>query len=349
MSHGLDKTRAGKVRMAYSDVEIPWHRMGTAMAGLQTAPEMLRAAEADFRVILTRVAAVDEEGNVIFTLDKDGKTVPLLVEDSRATVRVNVDGTHDALSTVGTRYVVQQNTDCLNRALDIVGASSGDAVVDTCGVINGGREFFASIDLGPLVIDPTGINDKMERYLLVRNGHDGKTPITYANTSVRAVCKNTVNAGIKSALRIFTARHTKNQDNAVSEAQAVLEISTEWARDFTETAEKMLKIPMPMSSRRFDSLVTELFPPKTNESSRQKKNRDDINEIIRTLYASEKNAGGFGFNGWSAYNAVVEYFDHFRDANPDDRATSSMDPTSWVSRKKEDAQAIILSMAGRYS
>lgn len=349
MSHGLDKTRAGKIRMAYSDVEIPWHRMGTPMTGLQTASEMLRAAEADFQVILTRVAAVDEDGNVIFTVDNDGRTVPLLVDDSRATVRLNRDGTHDALSTVGTRYVVQQNNDCLNRALDIVGASSGDAVVDTCGVINGGREFFASIDLGPLVIDPTGINDKMERYLLVRNGHDGKTPITYANTSVRAVCKNTVNAGMKSALRIFTARHTKNQDNAVNEAQAVLEISTEWARDFTETAEKMLKIPMPMSSRRFDSFVTELFPEKSNESARQKKNRETINEIVRTLYASEKNAGGFGFNGWSAYNAVVEYFDHFRDASPDDRATSSMDPTSWVSRKKEDAQAIILSMAGRYS
>lgn len=349
MSHGLDKTRAGKIRMAYSDVEIPWHRMGKPMAGLQTAQDMLRAAEADFEVILTRVAAVDHDGNVIFALDVNGDPIPLLIDDSRATIRLNSDGTHDALSTVGTRYVVQQNTDCLNRALDIVGASSGDAVVDTCGVINGGREFFASIDLGPLVIDPTGINDKMERYLLVRNGHDGKTPITYANTSVRAVCKNTVNAGIKSALRIFTARHTKNQENVVSEAQAVLEISTEWAQDFTETAEKMLRIPMPMSSRRFDSFISELFPAKQNETARQKKNRENVNEIIRVLYSSEKNAGGFGFNGWSAYNAAVEYFDHFRDATPDDRATSSMDPTSWVSKKKEDAQDIILSMAGRYS
>ncbi len=58
--------------------------------------------------------------------------------------------------------------------------------------------------------------------MLVRNGHDGKTPITYANTSIRAVCKNTVNAGMRSALRVFTARHTRNQDNAIEHAQEVL-------------------------------------------------------------------------------------------------------------------------------
>lgn len=349
MSHGLDKNRAGKVRMAYADVEIPWHRMGTPMRGLRTAAEMLRAADADFKVILTNVVALDEYGNIIFSPDTDGVIKPLVVNDSRATVRVNNDGTFDALSTVGTRYVVQQNSDCLNRALDIVGASSGDAVVDTCGVLNGGREFFASIDLGQLIIDPAGVSDKIERYLLVRNGHDGKTPITYANTSIRAVCKNTVTAGIKSSLRVFTARHTKNQDNVVSEAQVVLNISTEWAKDFTETAEKMLRINMPLASRRFDSLINEVFPAKSGESDRQRKNREEINEIIRSLYMSEKNAAGYGFNGWSAYNAIVEYFDHFRDAAPEDRAVSSMDPTSWVSRKKEDAQNIILAMAGRYS
>ena len=152
MSHGLDSTKSGKVRMAYADHEVPWHRLGTPMKGLQKAEAMLEAADADFVVAIAGVAAVDMDGKVI--LDPSGN--PLMVEDSRATVRINKDGTYDALSTVGTRFVVQQNIDCLNRALDIVGAS-GEAVVDTCGVINGGREFFASIDLGGLIIDPTEI------------------------------------------------------------------------------------------------------------------------------------------------------------------------------------------------
>jgi len=281
------------------------------MKGLQTAEAMLEAADADFHVAIAGVAAVDVDGQVI--LDLDGK--PLMVEDSRATVRINKDGTYDALSTVGTRYVVQQNLDCLNRALDIVN-SRGDAIVDTCGVLKGGREFFASIDLGGLIIDPTGVNDKIERFLLVRNGHDGKTPITYANTSVRAVCKNTVMVGMKSALRVFTARHTRNQDAAISEAKSVLELSTEWAEEFQRTAELMLSINIPDRSHSLDKIINTVFPTQKGETDRQKTNREEIISVVRGLYPSAKNAGGFGYNGWAVYNTVAEYFDHYRDAKP---------------------------------
>ena len=339
MAHELDSTRAGKIRMAYADHEVPWHRLGTPMKGLQTAEAMLEAADADFHVAIAGVAAVDVDGQVI--LDLDGK--PLMVEDSRATVRINKDGTYDALSTVGTRYVVQQNLDCLNRALDIVN-SRGDAIVDTCGVLKGGREFFASIDLGGLIIDPTGVNDKIERFLLVRNGHDGKTPITYANTSIRAVCKNTVMVGMKSALRVFTARHTRNQDAAISEAKSVLELSTEWAEEFQRTAELMLSINIPDRSHSLDKIINTVFPTQKGETDRQKTNREEIISVIRGLYPSAKNAGGFGYNGWAVYNTVAEYFDHYRDAKPTERAMSSMDPNSWVTKKKHETQSAILSL-----
>jgi phage/plasmid-like protein (TIGR03299 family) len=339
MSHDLDSTKAGKIRMAYADHEVPWHRLGTPMKGLQTAEAMLEAADADFHVAIAGVAAVDVDGQVI--LAPDGK--PLMVEDSRATVRINKDGTYDALSTVGTRYVVQQNLDCINRALDIVN-SRGEAIVDTCGVLKGGREFFASIDLGGLIIDPTGVNDKIERFLLVRNGHDGKTPITYANTSVRAVCKNTVMAGMKSALRVFTARHTRNQDSALNEAKSVLELSTEWAEEFQRAAELMLSINVPDKSRNLDKIINTVFPTQKGETDRQKTNREEIISVVRGLYPSAKNAGGYGYNGWAAYNTIAEYFDHYRDAKPEERAMSSMDPNSWVTKKKHEAQSAILSL-----
>lgn len=341
MAHMLDSTKSGAVRMAYADREIPWHRLGTPMKGLQTCEAMLDAAHANFDVVTTKVAAVDVEGN--FIRNPDG--TPVIIDDSRATVRVNSDGSFDGLATVGTRYVVQQNKACLESAIAVVGASKGDAIVDTCGILHGGREFFASLDLGGLVIDPRGINDKIERYLLVRNGHDGRTPITFANTSIRAVCKNTVIAGMKEAQRVFTARHTRNADTAMEEAQEVLNISTEWAKSFTKAAETMLSIEMPSAGRNFDKYLSALFPQKPGETERQEKNRSKILFSVRALYENDRNAGGYGYNGWSAYNAVVEYLDHYREVDKDERAVASMSSTSLVTQKKVQAQNLVLSFA----
>jgi hypothetical protein len=101
MAHGLEINKDGTARMAYADREIPWHRLGTPMKGLQTAEAMLEASQANFDVVTTRVAICDDNGEPL--RNPDGTTI--LVPDSRATVRVNIDGTFTGLATVGTRYV----------------------------------------------------------------------------------------------------------------------------------------------------------------------------------------------------------------------------------------------------
>jgi phage/plasmid-like protein (TIGR03299 family) len=340
MAHEIEMNN-GIARMAYADREAPWHKLGIAMKGLQTAEAMLAAAQADFDVVTTRVAVVDDTGEPI--RNPDG--TPILVDDSRATVRVNPDGTFDALSTVGTRYVVQQNREVIDRALLVVGASKGDAVIDTCGVLHGGREFFSSIDLGQLIIDPRGINDKIDRYLLVRNGHDGKTAITFANTSIRAVCKNTVIAGMASSRRVFTARHTRNADNAIEEAQEILNFSTEWAKSFQETATTLLGIKIGANTPQFQRVIDGVFPQERNATKRMKKNRDEIISVVKSVYENERNAGGYGYNGWSTYNAIVEYLDHYREGKVSERALASMDNNSWVTQRKLKAQEILLSFS----
>jgi phage/plasmid-like protein (TIGR03299 family) len=338
MAHDLEIDSKG-ARMAFAG-QVPWHRLGKQMNGLQTVDAMLEAARADFEVKITRVAAVDEDGNLI--LNPDGS--PVIIEDSRATVRLNNDGSVDGLATVGTRFCVQQNREITERALAVVGASHGDAVIDTMGVLDGGREFFASIDLGTLVIDPVGVNDRIARYLLVRNGHNGKVPITYANTNIRAVCKNTVLMGIKDAQRVFRARHTANADYTIDDAQRVLEISTEWAKQFKVTAEQMLAIQTPSSSGRIDKVLNSVFPEKTGETDRQKNNRLEVHALVRGIYGNTRNSANYGENGWSLYNSVVEYLDHFRDAKPEERALTSMDENSWVSKTKLATQAAVLAL-----
>lgn len=341
MSHDLDTTADGKARFAYAGHTPPWHRLGQKMNGLSTLDEMLNAAHADFNVLVTRVAAIDDDGNIM--LNPDG--TPVIIEDSRATVRHDIDGTYNGLTTVGTRFVPTQNRETMERALAVVGASAGEAVIDTVGVLRGGARFFSTIDLGGLVIDPKGAADKIERYLLVYNGHDGKVPITYANTDVRAVCQNTVTMGLNKAVRTFKARHTRNSvDFLLEDAREVLAISVDWATEFQKMAEEMMAITIPESSGRLDRVLNKAFPLKADASDLQKRNHDEVVSVVRALYGNEKNVGKVGANGWAAYNAVVEYLDHFRPGTPEERALTVMDDTSWVVKTKLATQQAVLAL-----
>ena len=341
MAHELEIVK-GKAKMAYAtggDRKAPWHRLGTPMAGLQTMEAMLQAAEADFDVILTRVAAVDDDGNLI--RNADGSV--LMIEDSRATIRQNLDGSFNPLATVGTRYEVRQNREVLERALAIVGASSGDAVMDTVGVLKNGARFFATVELGGIVIDPAGVNDKIARYLVVSSGHDGVWPIRYANTDIRAVCSNTVILGLRKAERVFVARHTRNVDSTIEDARNVLKLSSTWGREFAQEAERMLGIAIPMGSKKLDDVINTVFPVASNETQRQRKNRDETHEMIRSIYANDRNGAKFGFNAWSTYNAIVEYLDFYRSVDNVSSAVASMDDTSSITQKKLLAHRVVVS------
>lgn len=340
MSHDLD-SKGAATRFAYAGHTAPWHRLGQKMDGLSTMDEMLAAAYADFNVLVTRVAAIDDNGNII--LKADG--TPVIIEDSRATIRHDVDGTYNGITTVGTRFVPTQNRETLERALAVVGASAGEAVIDTLGVMRNGARFFATIDLGSLIIDPAGANDEIQRYLLVYNGHDGKVPITYANTDVRAVCQNTVTMGLNNAVRTFKARHTRNSvDFLLEDAREVLSISVDWATQFKAMAEDMLRIDVPTSSHRLDKVLEAAFPIRKDASDLQKRNNEEVVTMVRALYNNEKNIGKVGANGWGVYNAVVEYLDHFRPGTPQERAMTVLDDTSWVVKTKMATQQAVLAL-----
>ena len=338
MSHGIDRTKTGWSRFAYNDREIPWHRLGTPIKGYGTMEQMLSAAHADYDVVLTKVAAVDDSGQLI--LNSDGN--PIVIPDGRATMRQNHDGSFDPLATVGTRYEVRQNKEVLERALAVVNASGGDAVIDTCGVLKGGARFFATIDLGPLNVSSEGADDSLARYLVISTGHDGIWPIRYANTEVRAVCNNTVVLGEQMAKRVFTARHTRNVDSIIQDAKQVMDISVTWKAEVEHSINSLI-------SRRNnnkvmnDKVLSLVQPRKKGESKREREYRESIWDLLCHIYLSERNAGGFGHNAWTVYNAACEYLDHYRHTSPEELAMASMDESSVATKKKLSVQSLLLS------
>jgi phage/plasmid-like protein (TIGR03299 family) len=331
MAANLERAN-GKTSFAYNEsTGIPWHRTGQPMDGYQTMDAMLEAAFADY----------DVEVVPVYVAGPDGTLVEL--EKKKATARISPHtGEYEGLAVVGNRYVPVQNREVLERALAIVGASRGDAVIDTLGVLDAGRRFFAAIDLGALIIDTNGAADRIARYLLVYNSHDGSVPITYSNTNVRAVCENTVRLALETAKATYKAKHTVGFSVRLDEAQQVLNLSTQWAMEFGRMAEEMMRVPM--TSARLDRVIEAAYPIDTTASDKQQANRDDIVGTIKTIYAGPKNLGAVGNNGWAAWNAVVEFLDHHRDATPEERALTSMDETSWVTKRKLAAQQAVLSL-----
>jgi phage/plasmid-like protein (TIGR03299 family) len=303
---------------------------------------MLDASFCNYDVFTTNVAAVDAEGNMLY--GSDGR--PVIIEDSRATIRSNPDGSFRGISTVGTRYVVQQNREVLERAVSVArimqGLRDDDTIrVDACGSIGGGREFFATIHLGTNIIDPSGISDQLDEYLIVRNGHDGKTPITFVNTPIRAVCKNAVLVAVNEAQRRVTARHTKNADEVVNDGMAVAQQWSDLSRKTKQIAERMIQIPV----RNNDTVVaTAETILSRGAGKKSRKHLDATVEAIVNLYSSNRNSAKYGKNGWSLYNSVVEYLDHEREASATDRAETTMDSTSWVSKKKLATAEYVLAL-----
>ena len=141
---------------------------------------------------------------------------------------------------------------------------------------------------------------------------------------------------------MFTARHTRNVDTVLDDARTVLRLSTDWGEKFRVEAERMLRINTPLRSKKLSDVLNGVFPVGRDESSRQKKNREDTLDSVLSIYMNDRNAGGYGFNGWSLYNAIVEYLDHVRTDDKISNALASMDDTSSVTQKKLLTHSLVL-------
>lgn len=334
MSHELEVVD-GKASFVYNgQTGVPWHLLGESVDGHQPASVMLKKANADYDVWTEPVYVKDE---------RSGEFVE--VENRFATVRINPHtDILQPFSVFTGRYTVLQNRDVLDKALGVVGASQGDAVIDTLGVMFNGAQFFAAIDLGTLVIDPNGVADEIGRYILVKTSHDGSSPVVYANTDIRVVCNNTCRLAEREAKATFKARHTPNAEDRLVEAQRVLSLNTEWAKSFRDQANALLAIDIPQNSARFDRVMERLMPASDATTDRQKANRDEIITKINLTFANNRNGARVGFNGWGLYNAVVEYQDWGRPRDLTALATDAMNESGLTAKKKIAAQAAILSL-----
>ena len=280
----------------------PWGDRGQFVGDAgDTAVEALRGSPADFTASKHRV----------FTQPCPNWPTPEVeLENYRAVFR---DDTKESFGIVGKDFKIFQPLDFARFADDL--AMGGDMKIHTIGADRGGAKVWMLGKIGSVEIVP---NDKVDHYLFLYNGHDGKTALRCLFTDIRVVCANTAQVALQKAKGSgVSIRHTKNMEGRVGEAQRILGLSTKAFEESAEFMKKLAEIPMPTSD--WIDFCLEMFPSpiedENGEVSKRAMTRADNNRsTITSLFHDGRGSEIPGVRGtaWGAYNALTEYAGYYR-------------------------------------
>jgi len=278
----------------------PWHRLGTTVAGEAFTAEdaMTLGHLGGWRVRKVPLSAAE--------IGTDGSAWTMHVPGF-ATVRTNpFTGAPEALGVVGAGYTPLQNeehADFLNHLADVSGA-----VFDTAGSLRGGRQVFVTMRLPQHLT--IGGTDRVDLNIAALNSHDGTSAFRVLVTPVRVVCANTQHAALRDHVSSWSIRHTRNAKAAVQAARDSLGLTFAYIEAFQAEAERL--IDTATTDSQFFDLVADLFPtPDADAPTRVRRAHTQRRQTLAHLWHDADTQAGIRGTAWGAYQAVVEYVDHY--------------------------------------
>lgn len=308
MSHQIDEMAPGVHAFAAAR-EDAWHRLGvTIPQEFDAAGAMEFAHLGGWNVRKLPMSATE--------ITEDGVTV-IESKTRFMTVRTNpVTGQTEELGDVGAVYLpIQNEAHC--ELLDALVDESG-AHFDTAGSLRGGREVFVSMKMPEHLT--IGGSDAVNLNVVALNSHDGTKPFRFLVTPVRVVCANTQAAAIRQAKSSFGIKHTSGNGGKIAEAREALGLTFKYIDAFQAEAEKLAAQSFtPVMFDRFADTLLGIDPVSPDKSSKRTLEHADN---IKSLWRESVTLDGIRDTKWGAYQAVIEYWDHFAPANGSDKATA---------------------------
>ena len=300
MAHLLESVNG---ETAFASLREPaWHGLGTVFDEEVSTAKMLELAKLNKWDVRLEDVAIPAG----FESDKSYSFV----------TRTNPFDTtkNDVLGVVGERYVPLQNEDLFDFADNLL---DNGGRWETAGSIKGGRVVFGALALErETVIDPNGVSDKVNTYLLVNTSHDGSISIQASITPVRVVCANTLNLALGnrgrggSVKQSFKIRHTQTASGKVQIAREALGLANAYIDEFSLMANKMIQTEV--SKKKFDEIVLALYPQPKDEAKKVSMTKY-VNKIdlINDIYVGDFNNTITG-TAWGVANALTERLDWYR-------------------------------------
>lgn len=270
---------SANVESMFSVRQVPWHGLGTI---IQEAPDSAAALK-------------------LAGLDWSVKQVPVLYEGQETGHQFNVrESDNRVLGVVGSRYNPVQNAEAFAFTDELVG---GDVRYETAGSLADGKRVWMLAKMP----DTRVLDDVVEPYLCLTNGHDGFSSLKVCMTPVRVVCQNTLNMALKGAKRTWAVRHSGNINAKMEEAQQTLGLAQDYMKKFEEEAEELYSIKV--SPAQFKKLSNTLFPI-TDEMSRRKEEAQYLLQCQLKEAWDMDDLGNIKGTGWGFMNAVSDMSTH---------------------------------------
>lgn len=279
----------------FSAREMPWHGQGVNVPNEVDSEEALRLSGLDWEVELQPMFVKRENS---------------YVDVSSAFVIVRKD--NDAvLGVTGSRYKPVQNKEVF-RILDSV-VGEGLLSFHTAGALGNGEKVWALCRL------PGNIGteiDKIEKFILVSNSHDGSKTLSVLITPIRVVCQNTLNFALshKESNLFKSYKHTLNvSSKAIVGARELIDLAEKGFESFEHLRKDLSS--RPFSNTQMVQTILTLLKPKDIH-----KVEDLSPRTIRTwktIYTCWENGRGANLEGvkdtaWGAVNAFTEYADWYQ-------------------------------------
>lgn len=288
-----------------------WHMIGNVVDEALSPKENLPGAKMDWGI----------DQRTLFTQNAVGEFVP--VPTHVANYR---DDAEILLGVVSSDFCPVSNAEMADFCEAL--SENGDVKCESVGSIKNGKRVWFLLKGEPFNV---ANNDEIFPYILVSNGHDGKTSFRVTPTTIRVVCSNTMHMVIpradtgelgKSAIAIY---HTGSVMERVVEAQNALR---HYGKAMQETKEVINTLAnKEVNSEEVQKFFLECYtadfgdvpvnPQNKKEERRRERSMSAFNSFSRR-FDDEKTISGTSL--WNAYNAYSGLVQHDRKARGQDDA-----------------------------